>query len=125
MFFWTIGWVLISLIIILLVHNIFIYLRDTLTVPKTRDLISKHDSRYNELMETSNNIHTNNIEPNIEPNIESNIESNYRETQSVIPNNMENELKQYLDDINTNNIYVHTLALVSLILVNSRAVFLP
>tara|TARA_B110000483_G_C18207044_1_gene548406 strand:+ start:16205 stop:16468 length:264 start_codon:yes stop_codon:yes gene_type:complete len=72
-------------------------------VPKTRDLISKHDSRYNELMETSNNIHTNNIEPNIEPNIESNIESNYRETQSVIPNNMENELKQYLDDINTNN----------------------
>jgi len=50
MIFWTIKWVIISIIIIATCHNIYIYLIDSLTIPKTRDLIRNPEQRYAEML---------------------------------------------------------------------------
>jgi len=47
-------WVLISLILILLIHYLYFFLKNTLTVPKVRDLIYKPQMQYNELLKYSN-----------------------------------------------------------------------
>ena len=52
----TIQWTIISLVLIILVHYLYSFFIDTLTVPKVRDLINKPAERYNEIlsMPTSN-----------------------------------------------------------------------
>ena len=50
MFFWIIKWVIISVILISLSHYIYVYLMNTLTVPKTRDLIKSPNKRYEEML---------------------------------------------------------------------------
>jgi hypothetical protein len=87
MFLWTIKWVIVSIILILLIHNIFIFLKDSLTIPKTRDLVSM-DARYQELNESAR-ITTEKKEP----------ENNVSVTK---PSAMEYELKDYLNNIGNN-----------------------
>jgi len=65
-------------------HNIFIFLKDSLTIPKTRDLVSM-DARYQELNESAR-ITTEKKE----------LEDNVAGSK---PNNMEYELKEYLNNI--------------------------
>ena len=48
----TIKWGLISLILIMLIHYIFYYLKDTLTTPKIRDLVDEPRETYLEMQET-------------------------------------------------------------------------
>ena len=84
MFLWTTKWVIVSIILILLMHNIFIFLKDSLTIPKTRDLVSM-DARYQELNESAR-ITTEKKEP----------ENNVAVSKS---NDMEYELKEYLNNI--------------------------
>ena len=50
MLLWIIKWIVISLILIALCHNIYIYLKDTFTIPKTRDLIKNPEKRYAEML---------------------------------------------------------------------------
>ncbi len=50
MLLWIIKWTVISLILIALCHNIYIYLKDTFTIPKTRDLIKNPEKRYAEML---------------------------------------------------------------------------
>ena len=82
MFIWTIKWVIISIILILLLHNIFIFLKESLTIPKTRDLVSM-DARYQELNEYAR-VSTEKKEP---------------EDKNKDTNTMEYELKEYLNNI--------------------------
>ncbi len=49
MFFWVVKWTIVSILLISLMHYIYIYLRDTLTIPKTRDLIKNPQKRYAEM----------------------------------------------------------------------------
>lgn len=49
MFFWILKWAIVSVLLISLMHYIYIYLRDTLTIPKTRDLIKNPQKRYAEM----------------------------------------------------------------------------
>tara|TARA_B100001121_G_scaffold293487_1_gene296134 strand:+ start:1573 stop:1872 length:300 start_codon:yes stop_codon:yes gene_type:complete len=89
MFLWTIKWIIISIILILLIHNIFNYLKDSLTVPKTRDLVTKMDYRYEELNQTVQNA---------------------QETEKKEPeDNMKDELQQYLNNMNNNDESVTTI----------------
>jgi hypothetical protein len=50
MIIWTIKWIIISLLIIATCHYIYIYLIDSLTIPKTRDLIKSPEIRYTEML---------------------------------------------------------------------------
>jgi hypothetical protein len=46
MFYDITIWVIISLILIILIHYLFIFFKDTLTVPKVKDLIIQPEEKY-------------------------------------------------------------------------------
>ena len=52
MFFSILKWVIISLTLIFLVHHLYMFLMNTLTVPKIKDLVNKPTQQYNELYNT-------------------------------------------------------------------------
>ena len=85
MLFWIIKWFLISVLIIVLLHNLYLFFINTLTIPKVKDLINKPIEQYNEIQSFTN-----------ESNYESDI-SNVKEQNSE--NDMQNELKSFLNNI--------------------------
>ncbi len=54
MFFSIVKWVLISLTLIFLVHHLSMFLMNTLTVPKIKDLVTKPTQQYEEIYATIN-----------------------------------------------------------------------
>ena len=52
MFFSIVKWVLISLTLIFLVHHLYMFLMNTLTVPKIKDLVNKPTQQYEDLYHT-------------------------------------------------------------------------
>lgn len=50
MIIWITRWSIISLILILLVHYLVSFFIDTLTIPKTKDMVHKPAERYNEIL---------------------------------------------------------------------------
>ena len=42
----------ISLVLIILVHSLYIFLKTNLTIPKIKDLVNKPDIRYKEIYDT-------------------------------------------------------------------------
>ena len=51
---WAIQTTVISLVIIFLVHSIYRYLKETLTVPKVKDLVNKPNEKYEEIYKIIN-----------------------------------------------------------------------
>ena len=89
MFFGIIKWVLISLILILLIHYLYYYFKNTLTVPKVRDLIYKPQMQYNELLKYSEIDKKENKEEGEEDKKEGEDEDE-----------MSAELKKYVEELN-------------------------
>ena len=50
MLFWIFKWSILSFILIFLIHYLYTFLINMLTVPKIRDLINKPKEQYNELL---------------------------------------------------------------------------
>jgi len=90
MLFWTLQSIVISLILIVLIHYLFYFFKNTLTIPKVKDLVNKPRERYNQVISTLNN--------------EKNIIQN--------KNNMDNELQKFLNDLkqNKSNIIVNDIS---------------
>ena len=80
MLLWTLQSIVISLILIVLIHCLFYFFKNTLTVPKVKDLVNKPRERYNEVISTLNN------EKDTIPN----------------KNDMDNELQNFLNDLKQN-----------------------
>jgi len=76
--------------LIVLIHYLFYFFKNTLTIPKVKDLVNKPRERYNQVISTLNN------EKNIIPN----------------KNNMDNELQKFLNDLkqNKSNIIVNDIS---------------
>lgn len=55
---WTVQWTVISLVLIILVHYLYSFFIDTLTVPKVKDLIHNPTERYNQIVTDSANNHS-------------------------------------------------------------------
>jgi hypothetical protein len=49
MFFSTCKWIIISLTLIFLIHYLYIFLMNTLTVPKLKDLVNKPTEQYKDI----------------------------------------------------------------------------
>ena len=47
---WAVQWTIISLVLILLVHYLYSFFIDTLTVPKVKDLVNKPIQQYNDIL---------------------------------------------------------------------------
>ena len=83
MFAWVVRWAVISLALISLVHYIYSFLIDTLTVPKLRDFINKPNDRYNTIISTSTKI-----------------------APEPIKDDMQNELREFLNNIKQDTVSV-------------------
>ena len=55
MFFYTIKAICISLLLIALIHYLYSFFKDTLTVPKIKDLVNKPAKRYDEMFDILSN----------------------------------------------------------------------
>lgn len=90
MIFWVLQRIIISIVLILCAHYIFIFLKTNLTVPKTRDLVNQPREKYKEIYEKIN-------------------KDNKKTTSDADNGKMKDELKNYLKDLkknadNSNNI---------------------
>lgn len=77
---------ILSFIFIILSHNLYLFFKNNLTVPKVKDLVTTTDEKYNDMF---------------------NVINTQNETINNIANegdNMKNELKEYIKNISTNNL---------------------
>jgi hypothetical protein len=79
---WVVQFSLLSLILIFLVHHLFTFFKDTLTIPKTKDLVNTPTRKYETMFQAMENSSKNNI---------INVTSS-----SLDAEDMKNELKNYL-----------------------------
>ncbi len=95
MIFWIIKWSLLSLIFIFLLHHLYSFFIDTLTIPKVKDLVNKPHDRYNEMFTV---IQNNNKSKNIQQEKNSDIKQSSDDT-------MHNELLDFLNNIETDSLF--------------------
>lgn len=69
---------ILSIFLIMIMHQLYVYIIDTLTVPKTKDMVYKPTKRYNEIMSL--------------PNSKS-------KTEPLQEDSMQNELRNFLNQI--------------------------
>tara|TARA_E500000178_G_C16834998_1_gene667875 strand:+ start:397 stop:741 length:345 start_codon:yes stop_codon:yes gene_type:complete len=79
--------IFISIILIILLHNLYNFFKDKLTVPKTKDLVN--NKQYQEIIDILNNDTSNNLHENIQT----------KENQ-INKDDMKDELKNFLKQIN-------------------------
>ncbi len=77
MFLWILQQTIISIILIVSVHYTYIFFKDNLTIPKTKDLVKKPTEQYNKIYEAIKN-------------------------KKEEKNNMKNELKNYIKELSKN-----------------------
>tara|TARA_E500000178_G_C16920105_1_gene706814 strand:+ start:354 stop:644 length:291 start_codon:yes stop_codon:yes gene_type:complete len=96
MLFYLLKTIILSLILILIVHNLYIYFINTLTVPKVKDLIDTPNKKYEEIFKKLND----NIEKTSErKNKTKNINENIIKKNNA-SSNMKNELLNFLNSKN-------------------------
>jgi hypothetical protein len=79
MFFSILKWVFISLTLIFLIHHLYIFLMNMLTVPKIKDLVNKPNQQYKDILDTLQN------------------------TKKKEDNTMTNELSSFLNELKKTN----------------------
>ena len=118
MFIYTFQTIFISLILIILIHYLYNFFKDTLTTPKTKDLVNS--SQYQEIIDiiknkeyiqTIPNILNNHNNPIANTNTNTNTNSNISSSTpidsltntktDINKNEMKNELKNFLKQINS------------------------
>ena len=114
MFIYTFQIIFISLILIILIHYLYNFFKDILTIPKTKDLVNS--SQYQEIIDIiKNKDYINNIVPNenINENVNVNTPTNINLNSStpidslkninpsINKDEMKDELKNFLKKINT------------------------
>ncbi len=87
MFSGLVTWTIISLILIMLAHHLFIFFKDTLTVPKVKDLVQQPTASYKNIEEL---IAKEDVAPPI------------AKESDIDPNEMRNELKSFFKELKEN-----------------------
>jgi len=111
MIYWTIKTAVISIIFIFLIHHLIEFFKNTLTVPKVKDLVNIPTQKYEHIFNMLNkkNYENNNITNNMNNDIEK-INSNINLSTNinslpVVGDDMKSELKKFLKQQMTNNTY--------------------
>ena len=84
MLFLILKWSIISLALIILVHHLYTFLMNTLTVPKIKDLVNKPKEQYKDLFKTMQ-----------QNGMQGNMQSNNKKTNT----DMADELSSFLNDL--------------------------
>lgn len=100
MYFWIAKQIFISLVLILIFHQIFMFVTKTFTKPKVIDLVNKPTDMYKEIYDTIKNTsdeaeEVQNILP--PPEVSTEIPDAMKQT-------MQNELQEYLNDISEDSL---------------------
>jgi hypothetical protein len=107
MFIGILQWIIISLILIALAHHIYYFLKDTLTVPKIKDLVNKPTEQYSEIKsildtedKQNNSLNKNKSSP---PSSTETTTLQNPQIQNTKMNTLEmkNELKNFFTELNT------------------------
>jgi len=85
--FWVVQVVVVSLVIIFLLHNLYCFFKETLTVPKMKDMVKRPQQKYDALFRE---LRMRNEETN------DNTENDVANANAA----MKNELKRYLNELN-------------------------
>jgi hypothetical protein len=90
---WFIQVSVVSLLIIFVMHNLYSFFKDTLTVPKIKDMVKRPQQRYDTLFrELRNQVVAE--QPIANDNANNNVSTSAND-------DMKNELKRYLMDLNS------------------------
>ena len=87
--FWFIQIVIVSFVIIFVLHNLYSFFKETLTVPKMKDLVRRPQQKYDTLFRE------------LRQELESSKSDNNRNASDPSNDAMKNELKRYLMELNT------------------------
>lgn len=93
---WLIQVSVVSLIIIFVIHNLYSFFKETLTVPKIKDMVKRPQQRYDTLFrELRNHV--------AEHSSNANNAGATNNNASASTDDMKNELKRYLMDLNSSH----------------------
>ena len=107
MLFWAMKWTTMSVVLILVMHHLYIYFMDTLTVPMNKDFIHKPVEKYKEMLDTirdapkSQNTPSNYSLDNVIPKHNSALKVTSDSMSNNIPGtaSMQNELQNFLNEL--------------------------
>jgi len=94
MLFFTLKTIFVSLLLIALIHYLYGFFKNTLTVPKVKDLVNKPAERYNKMFAGIND--ENDYRQVQERNRQ---EQEQPQPQNVVPQNMQAELNNFLNEL--------------------------
>lgn len=100
MIFWTIKTIVLSIIFIFLIHHLIEFFKNTLTVPKVKDLVNVPTQKYEHILNILSKSKNTSENINSDINQSTNINS-----LPVVDVDMKSELKKFLKQQMTNNIY--------------------
>tara|TARA_B100001057_G_scaffold492945_1_gene586379 strand:- start:3587 stop:3940 length:354 start_codon:yes stop_codon:yes gene_type:complete len=92
MLFFIVKNIFVSLIFIISIHTIFIYFKENLTIPKTKDLVNKPAIEYEKIKKE--------IEKS--KNYDKEKEKEFEKSKNNEEINMKDELRDYLSQLNNN-----------------------
>ena len=91
MLYGIIKWIIISLMIIIVIHHLFAFFKNTLTVPKVKDLVHQPTKSYKEIADTLSNTKIDNTKID-----------NTKIDNDIDPAKMKNELKNFFNELSHN-----------------------
>tara|TARA_B100001093_G_C26771689_1_gene990513 strand:+ start:321 stop:686 length:366 start_codon:yes stop_codon:yes gene_type:complete len=94
-------WIIISLILIILIHHLFSFFKNTLTVPKVKDLVNQPSNLYKEIEKTLNT-KDDNKNLNIVSSNNNRIDNNFNNNYDINKKEMKNELKNFFNELTKN-----------------------
>jgi len=97
-------YIIISLVIISLLHYLYSYFINILTVPKIKDLVNKPVQEYKNIEKIILNNKETIINNNLSNNDDTTDISNLKKITSETKNDMKNELKNFFNELNVNNL---------------------
>jgi methyl coenzyme M reductase gamma subunit len=90
MLLWTFWWIIASLLLIMLIHYLYIYMKNTLTVPIVEDTATKNKQRYDDMLAP---VQVENIERNTTIAANDNVNTNEND------DSMKDELQAFLNEL--------------------------
>lgn len=97
-------YIIISVVIISLLHYLYSYFINILTVPKIKDLVTKPGQEYKNIEKIILNNKETLINHNLSNNDDTTDISNLKNITPETKNDMKNELKNFFNELNVNNL---------------------
>ena len=97
-------YIIISVVIISLLHYLYTYFINILTVPKIKDLVNKPGQEYKNIEKIILNNKETVINNNLSNNDDTTDISNLKNITPETKNDMKNELKIFFNELNVNNL---------------------